>query len=203
MSGTQGGEVERARPRHCPDCGTPCGQGAFCVQCGSRLTRQPDASKPLQDGPAEHQDADSSSRAQPAPESTVADAGTAPPPMPNVPAGSPPHAPESAAAPAAQPPAGARRSQVSCRRTGKPDFTVRFETDELTIGQASDCDIVLPGDQYASRLHARLIRVDGRVTLEDLGSSNGTFVRVRQAVELKAGDEALIGTSILKLEENA
>jgi len=93
--------------------------------------------------------------------------------------------------------------QVSCRRTGKPDFTIRFETDELTIGQASDCDLVLPGDQYASRMHARLVQADGRVTLEDLGSSNGTFVRVRQAIELKPGDEVLIGTSILNIEETS
>ena len=80
---------------------------------------------------------------------------------------------------------------------------MRLQDGELTVGQASDCDLVLPGDRYASRLHAQLVQADGRVMLEDLGSSNGTFIRVQQPVELQPGDEVLIGTSVLKLEESA
>jgi DNA-binding winged helix-turn-helix (wHTH) protein len=56
-----------------------------------------------------------------------------------------------------------------------------------------------------SRHHARII-VDGdRVTLEDLGSKNGTYlgtVRVTSPVELRAGDEFTIGKTLMVLRES-
>jgi pSer/pThr/pTyr-binding forkhead associated (FHA) protein len=47
-----------------------------------------------------------------------------------------------------------------------------------------------------SRRHARVLVRDGGVTLEDLGSKNGTFVRdarIRQAVTVQPGDVIRIG----------
>src|SRR5690242_14642028 len=73
---------------------------------------------------------------------------------------------------------------------------------EVVIGRSSDLDMVLVEDMV-SRRHARIEVKGGKVELEDLGSTNGTFVngeKVKQA-ELKAGDRILIGTSILKLVE--
>ena len=52
-----------------------------------------------------------------------------------------------------------------------------------------------------SRKHAKITVAPGKILIEDLGSTNGTFVngeKVRQA-RLKEGDRILIGTSILKL----
>src|SRR5690606_1467956 len=61
-------------------------------------------------------------------------------------------------------------------------------------------DMVLV-EEMVSRRHARIEVRGGVVEIEDLGSTNGTFVngeRVERAV-LKEGDRVLIGTSILKL----
>ncbi len=58
------------------------------------------------------------------------------------------------------------------------------------IGRHSDCDICLPADEV-SRRHAKITVTPVGLMIEDLGSSNGTFVngeRVSSA-ELKAGDE--------------
>ncbi len=71
---------------------------------------------------------------------------------------------------------------------------------ELYIGRGSDLDIVLVEDMV-SRRHAKIITGDDYVILQDLGSTNGSFVngeRVRK-VRLKEGDRILIGTSILRL----
>jgi hypothetical protein len=68
------------------------------------------------------------------------------------------------------------------------------------IGRSSELDMVLVEDMV-SRKHAKITVSQGKITIEDLGSTNGTFVngeKVKQA-RLKEGDRILIGTSILKL----
>jgi DNA-binding CsgD family transcriptional regulator len=54
---------------------------------------------------------------------------------------------------------------------------------EQTIGRSSDCTISIP-DETISRVHARIAVIDGRVTVQDLGSRNG--VRVEEAVVTEA-----------------
>src|SRR5437762_9994911 len=74
------------------------------------------------------------------------------------------------------------------------------DSGELVIGRSSELDLVLIEDMV-SRKHAQLTLAAGRITIADLGSTNGTFVngeKVRRA-QLKEGDRILIGTSILKL----
>ena len=72
---------------------------------------------------------------------------------------------------------------------------------EVIAGRASDLDIVLVEDMV-SRKHARItVQADG-LWIEDLGSTNGTFVngeKIRRS-KLREGDRILIGTSILKLD---
>jgi pSer/pThr/pTyr-binding forkhead associated (FHA) protein len=60
----------------------------------------------------------------------------------------------------------------------------------LTIGRAPDCDICV-GDGGLSRLHARLVPRDDGVLIEDLDSTNGSFVNDRRVRRHKAciGDE--------------
>lgn len=72
---------------------------------------------------------------------------------------------------------------------------------EFIIGKDAGSDLVIPDDEYVSRRHARMRIEDGLVFLEDLGSSNGTLLRIRRAVMLEAGDEILIGTRVLRLEK--
>ena len=71
---------------------------------------------------------------------------------------------------------------------------------ELLIGRSQDMDICLVEDMV-SRKHAKITTTGGQVLIQDLGSTNGTFVngeKVRKQ-RLKEGDRILVGTSILKL----
>jgi hypothetical protein len=45
----------------------------------------------------------------------------------------------------------------------------------ITIGRAEDCTLVIT-DDYASARHARLVPRDGQWSLEDMGSTNGTYL---------------------------
>ena len=73
--------------------------------------------------------------------------------------------------------------------------------DELTIGRAAGCQIPLD-DSYASQLHARLFRRNGDLLVEDLGSTNGTFLnrkKVSSAVPMRKGDRLQVGKTVLEL----
>ncbi|MBI5526707.1 MAG: FHA domain-containing protein [Deltaproteobacteria bacterium] len=72
---------------------------------------------------------------------------------------------------------------------------------EIVAGRAADLDLVLVEDMV-SRKHAKIIMQGAEIWIQDLGSTNGTFVngeRIKK-VRLKEGDRVLIGTSILRLE---
>ena len=71
---------------------------------------------------------------------------------------------------------------------------------EIIVGRSSDLDMVLVEDMV-SRKHARINLQNDGIWIEDLGSTNGTFVngeKIKRA-RLKEGDRILIGTSILKV----
>src|SRR5947209_2542430 len=71
---------------------------------------------------------------------------------------------------------------------------------QILVGRSSDLDMVLVEDMV-SRKHARIAMQSDQIWIEDLGSTNGTFVngeKIKRA-RLKEGDRVLIGTSILKL----
>ena len=71
---------------------------------------------------------------------------------------------------------------------------------EIIIGRSSDLDMVLVEDMV-SRKHAKISTDDESVSIQDLGSTNGTFVNGEKirAIRLKEGDRILVGTSIIKL----
>lgn len=74
------------------------------------------------------------------------------------------------------------------------------EGQEIVIGRSSELDMVLV-EEMVSRKHARIALADGTINIEDLGSTNGTFVngeKVQQGT-LREGDRVLIGTNILKV----
>src|SRR5271165_1098318 len=71
---------------------------------------------------------------------------------------------------------------------------------QILVGRSSDLDMVLVEDMV-SRKHAKIAMQGDQIWIEDLGSTNGTFVngeKIKRA-RLKEGDRVLIGTSILKL----
>ena len=71
----------------------------------------------------------------------------------------------------------------------------------VTLGRAG-CSISLGDDPYLSQAHAEiLVEPDGSAKLRDLGSSNGTFVRIppRSERELRDGDVLRIGREVLRV----
>ena len=67
---------------------------------------------------------------------------------------------------------------------------------EITVGRAETCSIPIPEDTFASQLHARVLMRDAAVWLEDLGSTNGTFLngrRIDVPEMLSVGDRVQIG----------
>lgn len=72
---------------------------------------------------------------------------------------------------------------------------------EMTIGRAAGCQITLD-DTYISQLHARVSNADAGVVIEDLGSTNGTYLnrqRVTTPVIGNPGDRIQLGGIVLEL----
>ena len=72
--------------------------------------------------------------------------------------------------------------------------------EEIIVGRSSELDMVLVEDMV-SRRHARITVTESQIVIEDLGSTNGTFVNGEKISRagLREGDRVLIGTSILKV----
>ena len=74
--------------------------------------------------------------------------------------------------------------------------------DELTVGRAGGCQITLD-DTYVSQLHARVYRRDGQLYVEDLGSTNGTYLnrkKVTAPIAIRKGDRLQIGKTVMELQ---
>jgi pSer/pThr/pTyr-binding forkhead associated (FHA) protein len=74
--------------------------------------------------------------------------------------------------------------------------------EEVKIGRAATNQVSLADDSYASQLHARLFRRDGSLFIEDLGSTNGTFLNRKKLtgpVSLRRGDRIQIGHTVLEV----
>jgi len=72
---------------------------------------------------------------------------------------------------------------------------------QITIGRSNDATLVL-NDDYASSRHARLFPQDGQWIVEDLGSTNGTYLdrqKVTQPTPVPTGVPIRIGKTVLEL----
>ncbi len=78
-----------------------------------------------------------------------------------------------------------------------------YELDgEVTVGRSNGCGIPTNYDSYSSSLHARIYRSGGQVWVEDLGSTNGTYVnseRISQPSRLARGDLLQIGATVFEV----
>jgi hypothetical protein len=76
-----------------------------------------------------------------------------------------------------------------------------LEDTEVTIGRAAACRITVD-DTYVSQLHARVQTVDGQIMVEDLGSTNGTYLNRRRltgVMVMQRGDKLQVGNTVLEL----
>ncbi len=93
--------------------------------------------------------------------------------------------------------------QLVMRSGPTPGATFSLEGDQLVVGRDSASAIAI-NDAEVSRKHARLTFQGGKYVIEDLGSTNGTFVngqRLVSAVVLKSGDVISLGEQIVLMYE--
>jgi pSer/pThr/pTyr-binding forkhead associated (FHA) protein len=84
---------------------------------------------------------------------------------------------------------------------GLAGTSVGLADQQITIGRANDATLVLD-DDYASTRHARLFPQDGQWIVEDLGSTNGTYLdrqKVTQPTPVPVGVPIRIGKTVLEL----
>jgi len=73
--------------------------------------------------------------------------------------------------------------------------------NEATVGRAAGCQITVD-DTFVSQLHARVFARDGRFLVEDLGSTNGTYLnrqKVAGPMVISPGDRLQVGNTVLEL----
>jgi pSer/pThr/pTyr-binding forkhead associated (FHA) protein len=71
----------------------------------------------------------------------------------------------------------------------------------MVMGRAAECELALD-DTFVSQQHARLFAKNGSWFVEDLGSTNGTFVndqRLAAPAMVQPGDRIRLGTTVLEL----
>ena len=74
--------------------------------------------------------------------------------------------------------------------------------EEVTIGRSPGCAVYLEDDTFASSAHARVYRLNGELWLEDLRSTNGTFLnneQLEQPARIQRGDRIKVGSTILEV----
>jgi pSer/pThr/pTyr-binding forkhead associated (FHA) protein/RNA polymerase subunit RPABC4/transcription elongation factor Spt4 len=85
-------------------------------------------------------------------------------------------------------------------RGGEIGLIVRARGDSVTIGR-EDNDLNFPDDPFISGRHAEVsITPEGLFTVTDLGSKNGTFVRINDESSLEHGDYVFLGQQLLRVE---
>ena len=111
-----------------------------------------------------------------------------------------------AVAPRGKAPAPAKRSKKKAPSKAaviegdKKGSTLSLD-DELIIGRGEKCKLILD-DTYVSTVHARIFAKGDTYMLEDLGSTNGTYLnrrRVTSPIELQRGDQVKIGKTVLEM----
>ncbi len=74
--------------------------------------------------------------------------------------------------------------------------------DEMTVGRAGGCGVPIADDTFVSQLHARVFRRDGDLFVEDLGSTNGTYLNKRKvtaAAAMRKGDKLQVGKTTMEV----
>lgn len=108
----------------------------------------------------------------------------------------------SAPAPAAPAPSKNRPTRLVVSEGPLRGTTLPLTSSAILIGRAPSCTLVLD-DDYSSSRHARIFPSGDQWVLEDLGSTNGTFIgnqRVSAPTPLSPGTQVRIGQSVVELQ---
>lgn len=89
-----------------------------------------------------------------------------------------------------------RISVIVGRDVDGPAFPI-FE-EAIVLGRERG-DILFPEDGYVSATHARISVREGMVYLQDLGSSNGTFIRLEASRDIPTGSLLLMGQQLFRV----
>ncbi|HEX8369906.1 MAG TPA: FHA domain-containing protein [Pyrinomonadaceae bacterium] len=188
----------------CPTCGTENLEGSqFCDECGAALAvaRQNHDSDSVMTvyAPPNFQSANVTSVGIPAMVEELKDEGT-----------------ESALAPTDENSAKGVHAVLIIERGASVGTEFGLTSEESNIGRWDADNGIFPDvdldthdpEAKVSRRHARIIQEDGRYLLEDLGSTNGTFInRGRRLIPgnrqpLNDGDEVIVGKTFLRFRIN-
>lgn len=173
----------------------------FCDECGTRLIAAVEAAQ-QPDPPAYVPPPSVNSVPRPV---SVTSIGVPPIPF---------DAEERAAPLASEPNSGVAHAALVIERGDSPGTEFRLVNDESTIGRWDADNGVFPdvdldahdSDAKVSRRHARIVRNNGSYFIEDLGSTNGTYVnRGRRLLPgnaqlLNDGDEVIVGKTFLRFQ---
>ena len=91
-------------------------------------------------------------------------------------------------------------SAVVVYADGEKPRTVKMAAS-MVVGRAPECELLL-ADTYVSQQHARIFGKNGSWYVEDLGSTNGTFVNEQKLAApamVQPGDRVRVGTTVMEL----
>ena len=195
----------------CSECGYENMDGLdYCDGCGAKLAAA-DASAPAADTAAPETPAPTPGAEKPAEEPPAAEAKPSEAPTGEIkPAEA---APAEAPAPAAAAVVAAFKARLKVVRGGRKDQEFPLEDGNNLVGRwdpetGAFPEVDLDADDpeaKISRKHALIRIAEGKITVEDIGSLNGTYVnrgsrlQPGSPIELKTGDEIIIGKTFLKL----
>jgi pSer/pThr/pTyr-binding forkhead associated (FHA) protein len=178
----------------CSSCGhTVDAKMPFCAYCGAKLEPPPAAAAPAAAAPAGGLKCPSCG--SPIASKAYKFCPICATPLGEGPRTSGPHEPTAVftAKRAAQPPVQlALTAEDGSKSTRYP-----LVGEETTVGR-NDADVNFPDDVYLSPVHALFIWKDGKLSLRDLGSRNGTWIFIEGPHKLVDGDLVLMGSQLLR-----
>jgi pSer/pThr/pTyr-binding forkhead associated (FHA) protein len=98
-------------------------------------------------------------------------------------------------------PSGTAATKLVITAGDRAGFSLRLDRREITMGRADNSDLVID-DEYASTQHAKLVLINNDWLIQDLNSTNGTYLdgsRVGTPAVVKLNTPVRIGKTIFEL----
>lgn len=112
-----------------------------------------------------------------------------------------PNAPSTATESLMMQPSGSVATKLVITEGGRAGTVLKLDRREVTIGRAENSDLVID-DEYASTQHAKLVLINNDWLIQDLNSTNGTFLdgsRVGTPAVVKLNTPLRIGKTVFEL----